>query len=275
MVRRCAAFALSLGVLLAAAPSRGAVVYSTSFENPPFTPDSQLLGQDGWSTAIPPFLNPSAAKIATFVPNSGQQYVRVLGSDLTPAAEVGPQYQAVGSYRRPVDYDTGATGLRLVRLQADVRLDGPRVSTGDLATANIAARSADGTVGEMGVSSDDRIYGYSPSAGLDDPPAVSVPAELGRYYRLAMDVNFAANTVQYFVDGTPVGGPLAFPAGFSSDVLQRGALVAYSRIPSDGRQDHIYRWDNFSIAADVVPEPAALGLIVLGAPLLLARRRAR
>jgi hypothetical protein len=58
-------------------------------------------------------------------------------------------------------------------------------------------------------------------------------------------------------------------------VLQRGALVAYSRITSDGRQDHIYRWDNFSIAADVVPEPAALGLIVLGAPLLLARRRAR
>jgi hypothetical protein len=56
-----------------------------------------------------------------------------------------------------------------------------------------------------------------------------------------MDVNFAANTVQHYVDGAPVGGPLAFAAAFGSDVQQRRALVAYSRIPRDGRQDHIYR----------------------------------
>ena len=36
----------------AALPSASAAtIYSTGFENPPFANGSQLLGQDGWSTA--------------------------------------------------------------------------------------------------------------------------------------------------------------------------------------------------------------------------------
>src|SRR5947208_16343431 len=38
-------------------------LYSTSFEQPTFQDGDQLLGLDGWSLAIPDFLNPDAATI--------------------------------------------------------------------------------------------------------------------------------------------------------------------------------------------------------------------
>lgn len=265
----------SVAVLAAAGQARGSqVVYSTGFENPPFATGSQLLGQDGWSTAIPPFLNPAAAVVAAELPAAGAQAVRVSGGSLQAAAEVSP-YTAIGSYRRPVDYNAGATGLTTVRVEADVRLDGPGTTGTDTAAASLAARSGSGPVGEIEVSSDGLVKGYAsnlPAGTLT--PTFTAPVTLGAYHRLAIEVDFAADTYRFFVDGAALGTPLPFDAGFTSDVLARGALVTYARGDAGARDAYTYRFDNFAVTA--VPEPAAAGTVMAGtAGLLGARRRRR
>ena len=57
-------------------------IYSTGFEPPTFEAADFLLGTDGWSLAIPPFLNPGAAVITDAVKKSGKQSVEVWGGDL-------------------------------------------------------------------------------------------------------------------------------------------------------------------------------------------------
>jgi hypothetical protein len=255
------------------ATARAATVYATGFENPPFASGSQLLGQDGWSTAIPPFLNPSGAVIATAAPASGQQHVQVSGAALQAAAEVAP-YTAIGSYRRPVDYDTAATGLRVVRVQADVRLDGPATTVGtDAAAASLAARSGSGPVGEIEISSDGRVNAFAANVAPGAAPTFSAPVTLGAYHTLLIEVDFAADTYRFFVDGAALGTPLAFEPGFTSDVLSRGALVTYTRLAADGRDDYTYRFDNFSVSA--VPEPGGLAALAAAGVGLVARRRGR
>jgi hypothetical protein len=275
--------AACVGLALAAAAGRAAAqttVYSTGFESPTFSNGGQLVGIDGWtglapppgSPPPPPNLNPSAAFITTDAPAGGSQAVRVRGSDLQSESLVAP-YAAVGSYRRNVNYDTGATGLGVVTVQARVRLDGPvRTAGGDFASANVAAISGDGTAGEISISSDGRVYGYAPDADPGAAPAVQAPISLGQYHLLGVQVDFAANRVQYLVDGAPLGSPLSLPAGFTSDVLTRGSLVAYALPDAAGaaRGDYTYRYDDFSVTA--VPEPASAWVLGLG---LLALRRRR
>jgi hypothetical protein len=111
-------------VLECASAAPAQVVYSTGFENPPFANHSLLVGQDGW-TAPPPF-SPDAAVVATGIHADGHQALRVRGRDLVHQDFInevtGGYYDAIGSYRRPVDYETG--GTEIVRVSADVYLRG-------------------------------------------------------------------------------------------------------------------------------------------------------
>jgi hypothetical protein len=278
-----AATSAVIGSIGVAPAARAATVYATGFEAPSFTNGQVLLGTDGWSTAIPPFLSPNAAKISTAGPASGQQHVRVLGTDMVSAAEVGPDEDAVGSYRRPVSFDSAAAGLPIVRVEADVRLNGapilgaPIDPNGDGHTnylgpdtldANIGARSNDGGVGELGISSDGYIYAYN---NASTEPIFVRPTTLNTYHHLAIEVNFAQDKFQYFVDGTPLGTAVPFDAGFTSDTLLRGALITYARSPASARADHSYDFDNFSITA--TPEPGTAGLALAASAALLHRRR--
>jgi hypothetical protein len=259
-------------------------VYSTGFEAPTFAAGSQLLGQDAWSTAIPPFLNPEAALISAAHPAGGAQHVRVWGRDLVSAEEVAPFYDAVGSYRRPVNYDTAANNTPIVWVQGDVRLDSPPIhglpaghgyKGPDRFSANIAAITPDGTVGEISISSDGFVYGFGgvdPGAG----PFFGLPISLGKYHHLAMKVDFAADNTTFYFDDQELG-TAPFADGFTSDVLRRGSLVCYAR-GNAGMRNHIfYDWDNFSITAEASPTPAPEpGMIALtGLPALLLWRRPR
>ena len=98
---------LALG---AATPAFGADIYnSNGFENPPFVPGA-LVGQDGWTA--PPPLSPNAAVVSTAVPYAGSQAVDVRGADLVHQDFINQvtngYYDAIGSYRRPVNFDIGA-----------------------------------------------------------------------------------------------------------------------------------------------------------------------
>jgi hypothetical protein len=271
MLRTRAKCFLATAIAATALGAQAATVYQTGFEG--LTPGSQLLGQDGWTNAIPPFLNPQAALIANVKPKSCTQHVRIRGADLNSAPEVGPQYAAVGSYRRPVNFDASAHANHLVHLEVDVRLDGPVAGNNDFVSGTLAARSNDGTVGELGISSDGKVYGYLPGTGIDTPPAQSANVTLGQYHRIGMDVDFLANTTQYILDGVPLGAPLAFDPSFASDLLLRGAIVAYARAdnPPLTRAAYTLEYDNFSITS--TPEPGSMLGIVFGAMLLKSRTR--
>jgi len=260
---------LALSLSAALHPASAQILYSTGFENPPFANGSQLLGQDGWSTAIPPFLNPNAAIITNTAAASGLQSVPVRGVDLITAPEVDP-YAAVGSYRRPLNYDAGA-GLPIVNIQASVRLDGPTLLTGDFFTANIAARTGDGFAGELSLSSDGFVYGYT-GAGGDPAPLFSAPITLNAWHTLGIDVDFAANTYTFLVDGVS-SSAFPFDAASISDVLVRESLVVYARpeTVTNHRADFVARFDNAS--ASVVPEPTSATLLAFGGVALLGYRR--
>ena len=247
------------------------ILYSTGFENPPFANGSILLGQDGWSTAIPPFLNPNAATITNSIAQSGLQAVRVRGVDLVDAPEVSP-YGAVGSYRRPLGYDASA-GPSSVRIQASVRLDGPTLGTGDFFAANIAARIGDGFAGELSLSADGKVYGYVGTG--DDVPLFTTPITLNAWHTLGILVDFAANTYTFSVDGTP-SSAFAFEPGVVSDVLVRESLVVYARPDASGNVRSAFTAYYDNVSATAVPEPASASLLTLGCVSLLGfRRRSR
>lgn len=250
------------------------VIYQTGFENPPFAPGTQLLGQDGWDLNIPPFLNPSTARITDTVANGGSQSVQVRGIDLvtSPNGETDP-YAAVGSYRRPVMFDAAQSGLPLVQLRTDVRLDGPPISGEKFFSASLAARSAgDDGYAEIEVASNGTIYGYT---SLDGALAFSRPIAFNGWHTLGIDINYGVNEFTFYLDGASLG-TYPFDPAFTSDILDRGALVTYA-LPNNAaagflRDNYTARFDNFSIVA--VPEPGTIyGLLLAAAISILVLPR--
>lgn len=265
---------LALVGFLAAKPmaSTAAILYATGFENPPLANGSTLLGQDGWSTAIPPFLNPNAAVITDASARSGSQSLQVAGADMVAAPEVAP-LAVVGSYRRPVNYDA-SSGPSRVLITSAVRLDGPVLGTGDFFAANIAARSGDGGVGEISISSDGKVYAYT--GNFDGTLLASTSITLSEWHTLGIDLDFAADTYTFLLNGNSLG-TFPFEAGFSSDLLVRGSAVVYGfpdAVAPDSqykKSNFVARFDDFSIAT--VPEANSSFLLLAGAMGCLTWRR--
>lgn len=250
-------------IVTAAAPSASpSTIYSTGFESPIFTVGNALVGQDGWTGV--PFLSPGAAMVGNSVVRSGLQALQVRGADMGNAPEVDP-LAAVGSFRKPLNYDTAAAGTPYVTIGADVRLDGP-VPGGlpDFFAANMAARIGDGFAGELSISSDGYVYGYDGTGDPSHPLLFSAPISLNAWHTLAILVDFSANSFAFSIDGIPTSS-FPFADGAVSDVLVRESLITYA-YPDQGanhRGDFTAYYDNVFAAA--VPEPGCLGMISLGA----------
>ncbi len=240
-------------------------IYSTGFENPPFTNGSVLVGQDGWTGV--PFLSPGAAIITNALSAGGSQSLRVRGADMVDAIEVDP-LAAVGSYRKALNYDAGV-GLPIVTIQASVRLDGPVIGTGDFFSVNIGARSLDGSLGELSISSDGRIYGYD---GSTNNIVYSAPITLNAWHTLAIVADFAANTYTFSFDGTS-SSAFPFDPLYTSDVLQRESLITYASPDAGGnlRSAFTAYYDNVSAVA--TPEPTSAALLAFGGLALAGIRR--
>ena len=267
-----------LVALVSVAVSRASAetYYATGFENPPFQSGQPLAGQDGWDVQVvggnP--LGPNG-HISMAQPRSGLQSVEVKGSDLTPLAAIGYD---VGVYRRYVAVNVAAAGFPVVRVAADLRIDGPQTEqtadrvTGDFFSANLKAFSDDGSLGEFSLSSDGHVYVYT----NDDSYLFGAAAALGQYHRLALDIDFANKTTTFSIDGTALGS-VPFTAGFTSNVLSHGTLLAYGLDPDPLHRDvsvYTAHYDNFSIAS--VPEPSTFVLsavAALGLAGAIARRR--
>jgi hypothetical protein len=100
-ISRAMALSLLLGVAFSVATMQCAyaddahksMIYdSNGFEPKPFVAGFPLLGFDGWSTAIPPFLNPDAAMITDTDSATGRQSVEVWGGDLVGSEGITAPY---------------------------------------------------------------------------------------------------------------------------------------------------------------------------------------
>jgi hypothetical protein len=264
------ALAVLVGLAIAVPSSyAGQILYQTGFENKDttFLPGTSLVGQDGWIGVANPdiSLSPGAAVISNDKPLVEKQSLLVPGAALAHQdainSETNGYYDAIGSYRRPVEsgnppqgYD--ATG-QTVRVSALVQVDGPRTGHNDnffsASIAAIAGIPADGSafgVGELAISSDGQVHAYS---GDDPVPTffTSAPVSLGRPHSLAVEANFASRTTSFFVDDEFLGS-FPFANSATPNIFRRGSMVTYAAPNTAARQkaDYSARFDQFKI--DVV-----------------------
>ena len=183
----------------AASSAHADTLYLTNFERPTFQAGDQLLGLDGWSTAIPPFLNPQAAVITNV--NRGSQSVEVWGGDLVGSGGITAPYDAVGSYRRPLDY-TVSGNKQLVRIDANLLLETNKPKTpGEFFSLTIAARSGDGeTLGEVGLSSEGIVEAFSFNPIPGTAPTFTKGIQFNKWYHITMFLDFANRTTSYLID---------------------------------------------------------------------------
>jgi hypothetical protein len=81
---------IALAMVGIAAPAwADTVLYSTSFENPPFTPGEAIAGQNGWSV-----FGPGAEEVENFFADTGSQAVFVDGG---ATAQTGPYYTSTST----------------------------------------------------------------------------------------------------------------------------------------------------------------------------------
>jgi len=231
-------------------------LYATGFERPTFQDGDQLVGIDGWTGAVPPppfSLNPDAAIITRHAARRGHQSVEVRGVDLIASGGNTPPYDAVGSYRRPVNH-TMIPGKRLARVDADLLLETNQPKTpGEFFSLTIAARSGDGeTLGEVGLSSEGVVEAFPFDSAAGAIPAFTKPIRFNKWYHITMLLDFANRTTSYFIDDHFIG---AVQAPSTSDVLLRGAMVAYARPDGDAsggagstRSSYTARFDNFRVS---------------------------
>jgi len=255
---------IAIALLTAARPAPGQTIYRTGFEAPAFVAGSPLAGQDGW-IAPPPF-SPAAAVVTTDKPRQGRQTVHVLGADLVSQdfinAATGGYYDAIGSYRRPVNYDTG--NAQQVRISANVRIDGSRTALGNnFFSASIAGRAestfngepSNASVGELALSSDGRAYAYS---GNDSVPTLlaSKRVKLGEWHSLTIVADFATHSSRFYVDEDLLASFAWEPSEVYTGVLLRGAVLAYAAPDTAQlkKADYAAHYDRFAIKVDSEPE---------------------
>jgi hypothetical protein len=232
-------------------------VYSTGFEPDTFVGDAQLVGQDVW--IAPPPLSPNAAVVTSDKPRQGKQTVHVLGADLVPQDFINDltsgYYDAIGSYRRPVNHDTG--NAQTIRVSAHVRIDGPQTASGNnFFSASIGGRAestlngepSSAGVGELAISSDGHAYAYS---GNDFVPIFLARKQvtLGEWHNLAIVADFATQTSRFYVDDELLGEFAWEPSEIYTGELLRGAMLAYAAPDTAANQkaDYAAHYDKFSI----------------------------
>jgi hypothetical protein len=248
------------------------ILYKTGFEPPTFTAGQPLVGQQGW--IAPPPLSPNAAVVSTERPRVGRQSVRVAGADLEHQDFInevtGGYYDAIGSYRRPVCQDTtkpGCTevdgfkgydtrGKQTVTVSAHVRVDGSKLRDGknffSASIGAVALGEQDGElasegVGELAISSDGKVYGYT---GADSVPVIlaSDRVTLNEWHTLTVQADFKKRMTTFFVDDDCVG-IIPFDARVTTDVLLRGSMLVYAAPDTKHahKADYSAHFDQFSI----------------------------
>jgi len=232
-----------MNVVLAATEVRAG--YSTGFEEPTFSLGN-VNGQDGWLAQLsPPLRGPVIIQNTTVA--SGKQALEIQAT--------GPLSRLTTFAQQNLNLGSGG---KTVRAEFDFLYHGS-LQTG------FSAFGDTGYVGQLSTVGGKFFLGNSSSSVFSGASANGV------WYRLTMDMNFAAQTIEGFVDGTSIGSLAMNPPSPANNFIGF-QFVSYN---SGGATQKAY-FDNFSIK--VIPEPSSFTLAGLGGIFLVIsafRRRQR
>lgn len=245
---------LLVSTLVTTLPAQAQWRYRTGFESAPFIAGQPLCdpvpfeeGQDGW---IGVFAS-GAAEVVSGDASAGRNAVRAFGADLEPVPGTG---LAVGDWGRPTVFDPIATGRTRVRVQCDMRLDGPDTGSGpgaDLLSANLFAGNTAGEVlAGFFFSSNGNAYPFSHSDGVFHVYEIEEPVTLGQYSTFAFTLDYRTHVATFEVDGIAIGA-LPFGVGAATEefwlpVLEMAALDDPLLVD---RSLYTAWWDNLSVLA--------------------------
>lgn len=246
--------------------SAATVRYQTGFEASESYTLGNLIGQHGWDQAdgAPPLMNAIVQNSVVRPVTGGAQAVqfKANGPSIDPFADftdIWTPLSGVGSAQIAAE--------PIVTIQWDMMRG--TLATGQSGTALWGIDVYDG--GEANITA--TIGAYDDNIG----PAVAGTNSVGSFEFLGngsprgtwdtytVTMNYVSRTYTVALNGTTLGSPLPFFAGANNAIgdvdflaLTRGTDSAY--------------FDNLSITTSVVPEPAAVGLLV-GVVALTSRRR--
>jgi hypothetical protein len=260
------------GIGLSAVRAGAAVVtyYQTGFENPPFV-TGNLNGQDGWEQLDGTATSNPTMTIQTAVKNGGNQALQITthGNSGDPFSDFS--YAVPNKVAQNSPADQVAAGAPLVNIQWDMRVDAATTrSTGwgldvfDKQPGNnqTLAVSIDRAI-SLGLPS---MYGTNASGDPSNPVFLGNGAADNTFGTYLLQLNYQTRKYQLFLNGSPVGSP------------QDIATAANNGIDIDfhvvGRGQDTAFYDNLTVTAGPVPEPATIGVLLLGGAMALSRRRA-
>ena len=234
------------------------VLYSTGFENPPFTP-GPISGQDGWNV-----FGPGVSTVENTFAKTGSQAVFVDGGT---ASQSGPYHED----------DT--SGTPFVDLSADIA-----IFTGSTQTDWQFAATGPGLLGYLGgidVLANNQIEAITagfPVIGLF-PRATAFNGTAWHHIDLLFDM--ATQTYNISLDGTLLASNLSF-CGNNFGPCTGGAIGTYGDgfFNSFGTGNDSGFMDNYSVSTvnSTVPEPSTifpLAAMLCGIGVALRRRALR
>lgn len=233
----------AIGSLLLAGSAAIGSLYHTGFESHDFTAGQPLAGQDGWTALV----GANAAQIARGrrFTSSGRQAVRCLGGDLE---HLPSQFLYDGAWEQVVPLDPGSQPS-VIRVKADVRLDGPDTGSGpaeDMVSANLYARNGAGRSAFLYLSSTGNVYAFANSDQGSAGYRFETPVELGEYVELAITLDYRTHVATFEVDGDEIG---TLPFGGAGEQW-RGVLLEMAAYDDPQFVDptlYTAYWDDVSV----------------------------
>jgi len=236
-----------LAVALAASAAHAQMLYHAGFETPNYLAGQSIDGIDGWFSFISPLApvvvrDPAQAR-------SGRNSLTCWGGD----PDLGTTQGLLdGAWAQTVLLNPAWGGSAIVRVQCDVRLDGPDTGNGpanDLVSANLYARNGVAGSAFMYVSSTGDVYCFANSTVGNAGYQFATPITLGQYNRLAITLDYSMHLAAFEVNGVTVG---VLPFGGQATEFFRGATLEFAAVDDPLWVDptlYTGSWDNLAILA--------------------------
>lgn len=170
------------------------VLYETGFEPPQFT-QGKLDGQHGWGQWVG---RASGATIADTTPATGRQALQNDGSLMTPVP--GATWSGVINYYN-VNYNAIEHKTPVLMIEADVRLDGPRIDKDAGPDDRVSASLVTWDLYGEGLAFNRLLS----TGNVQTSGEGSAPVTLGEYHRLGLKLDFMHQTAEHFLDGVSFG----------------------------------------------------------------------
>lgn len=219
----------------------------TGLEDRAYQAGQPLDGQDGWIGLI----GVDAAEVVEDhdLAASGRRAIRCWGGADLDIVHFPGFDLAAGAWDQPIDFDP-ITRPCTVRVEADIRLDGPDTGNGpndDLLSANLYARNGAGRSAFLYLSSNGNAHAFANSASGQLGYQFETPIALGEYNHVAITLDYRTHIATFEVNGRTIG---SLPFGGPGEQFL-GTLIEFAAWddPSFDRTQCTGYWDNLSVLA--------------------------